>query len=81
MRTQISAKVRVCDSEVSVSPMATLAMETTAMPFSSRVFLCLCFVEKFLQHIIKYHEFVENPSIIDNPNLVVKIGNRCVILL
>uniref|UniRef100_A0A3B3RQR4 Lipin 2 n=1 Tax=Paramormyrops kingsleyae TaxID=1676925 RepID=A0A3B3RQR4_9TELE len=32
--------------------------------------------EKFLQHIIKYHEFVENPSIIDNPNLVVKIGNR-----
>ncbi|XP_048866975.1 phosphatidate phosphatase LPIN2-like isoform X1 [Brienomyrus brachyistius] len=32
--------------------------------------------EKFSQHVIKYHEFVENPSIIDNPNLVVKIGSR-----
>ncbi|XP_043075595.1 phosphatidate phosphatase LPIN2 isoform X2 [Puntigrus tetrazona] len=32
--------------------------------------------EKFLEHIISYHEFAENPAIIDNPNLVVKIGNR-----
>ncbi|KAJ8279800.1 hypothetical protein COCON_G00068660 [Conger conger] len=32
--------------------------------------------EKFMQHIITYHEFAENPAMIDNPNLVVKIGNR-----
>uniref|UniRef100_H3C4S5 phosphatidate phosphatase n=1 Tax=Tetraodon nigroviridis TaxID=99883 RepID=H3C4S5_TETNG len=33
-------------------------------------------VEKFLEHIITYNEFAENPAIIDNPNLVVKIANR-----
>ena len=34
------------------------------------------YTEKFLEHLITYHEFAENPAIIDNPNLVVKIGNR-----
>lgn len=33
-----------------------------------------------MEHIITYHEFAENPAIIDNPNLVVKIGNRYVII-
>ncbi|KAJ0022829.1 hypothetical protein NQD34_014963 [Periophthalmus magnuspinnatus] len=32
--------------------------------------------EKFMEHIISYNEFAENPAIIDNPNLVVKIANR-----
>lgn len=32
--------------------------------------------EKFKEHIITYHEFAENPGIIDNPNLVVRIYNR-----
>ncbi|XP_034285433.1 phosphatidate phosphatase LPIN2 [Pantherophis guttatus] len=32
--------------------------------------------EKFMEHIITYHEFAENPSLIDNPNLVIKIYNR-----
>ncbi|KAM8838361.1 phosphatidate phosphatase LPIN2 isoform 1-T3 [Synchiropus picturatus] len=32
--------------------------------------------EKFMEHIITYSEFAENPAIIDNPNLVVRIGNR-----
>uniref|UniRef100_A0A667WR62 phosphatidate phosphatase n=1 Tax=Myripristis murdjan TaxID=586833 RepID=A0A667WR62_9TELE len=32
--------------------------------------------ERFMEHIITYHEFAENPAIIDNPNLVVKIANR-----
>uniref|UniRef100_A0A3Q2ZD91 phosphatidate phosphatase n=1 Tax=Kryptolebias marmoratus TaxID=37003 RepID=A0A3Q2ZD91_KRYMA len=32
--------------------------------------------ERFMEHIITYHEFAETPAIIDNPNLVVKIGNR-----
>ncbi|KAJ3595591.1 hypothetical protein NHX12_004894 [Muraenolepis orangiensis] len=32
--------------------------------------------EKFMEHIITYQEFAENPAIIDNPNLVVKIANR-----
>uniref|UniRef100_A0A3B4APV0 LNS2/PITP domain-containing protein n=1 Tax=Periophthalmus magnuspinnatus TaxID=409849 RepID=A0A3B4APV0_9GOBI len=31
--------------------------------------------EKFMEHIITYNEFAENPAIIDNPNLVVKIAN------
>lgn len=34
------------------------------------------FLERFMEHIITYNEFAENPAIIDNPNLVVKIGNR-----
>jgi len=32
--------------------------------------------ERFLEHVITYQEFSENPAIVDNPNLVVKIGNR-----
>ncbi|XP_051266919.1 phosphatidate phosphatase LPIN2 isoform X2 [Dicentrarchus labrax] len=32
--------------------------------------------DKFMEHIITYNEFAENPAIIDNPNLVVKIANR-----
>ncbi|XP_010789740.1 phosphatidate phosphatase LPIN2-like [Notothenia coriiceps] len=32
--------------------------------------------ERFMEHIIIYSEFAESPAIIDNPNLVVKIGNR-----
>uniref|UniRef100_A0A674PIY7 phosphatidate phosphatase n=1 Tax=Takifugu rubripes TaxID=31033 RepID=A0A674PIY7_TAKRU len=35
--------------------------------------------DKFLEHIITYNEFAENPAIIDNPNLVVKIANRRVL--
>uniref|UniRef100_A0A672F8I9 phosphatidate phosphatase n=1 Tax=Salarias fasciatus TaxID=181472 RepID=A0A672F8I9_SALFA len=34
--------------------------------------------ERFMEHIITYHEFAESPAIIDNPNLVVRIGNRSV---
>nr|XP_005997936.1 PREDICTED: phosphatidate phosphatase LPIN2 [Latimeria chalumnae]XP_014345059.1 PREDICTED: phosphatidate phosphatase LPIN2 [Latimeria chalumnae] len=32
--------------------------------------------EKFMEYIIPYHEFAENPGIIDNPNLVIRINNR-----
>ncbi|KAL4624687.1 phosphatidate phosphatase LPIN2-like [Arapaima gigas] len=32
--------------------------------------------EKFMEHIITYNEFAENPALIENPNLVIKIGNR-----
>ncbi|XP_068093321.1 phosphatidate phosphatase LPIN2 isoform X2 [Hyperolius riggenbachi] len=32
--------------------------------------------EKFKEHIITYQQFAENPGIIDNPNLVVRIQNR-----
>uniref|UniRef100_A0A3B4ANE5 LNS2/PITP domain-containing protein n=1 Tax=Periophthalmus magnuspinnatus TaxID=409849 RepID=A0A3B4ANE5_9GOBI len=31
--------------------------------------------QMFMEHIITYNEFAENPAIIDNPNLVVKIAN------
>ncbi|CAI9173621.1 unnamed protein product [Rangifer tarandus platyrhynchus] len=32
--------------------------------------------EKFMEHIITYHEFAENPGLIDNPSLVIRIYNR-----
>ncbi|KAI4890506.1 hypothetical protein NFI96_011441, partial [Prochilodus magdalenae] len=32
--------------------------------------------EKFLEHIVTYQQFADNPAIIDNPNLVVRIDNR-----
>ncbi|XP_053552397.1 phosphatidate phosphatase LPIN2 [Bombina bombina] len=32
--------------------------------------------EKFKEHIVTYEQFAENPGIIDNPNLVVRIYNR-----
>ncbi|XP_041045509.1 phosphatidate phosphatase LPIN2 isoform X2 [Carcharodon carcharias] len=32
--------------------------------------------EKFLQHVVTYHKFAENPGIIDDPNLVLRINNR-----
>ncbi|KAM5164059.1 phosphatidate phosphatase LPIN1 isoform 2-T3 [Mantella aurantiaca] len=32
--------------------------------------------EQFLEQVVTYQQFVDNPSIIDDPNLVVKIGNK-----
>ncbi|KAM8881051.1 phosphatidate phosphatase LPIN2-like isoform 1-T2 [Synchiropus picturatus] len=32
--------------------------------------------ERFMEHIITYNEFAENPGVIDNPNLVVRISNQ-----
>lgn len=32
--------------------------------------------EQFQQRAVSYQQFAENPSIIDDPNLVVKIGNK-----
>nr|XP_043900740.1 phosphatidate phosphatase LPIN2-like isoform X1 [Solea senegalensis] len=32
--------------------------------------------EKFMEHIVNYNDFADNPAIIDNPNLVVRISNR-----
>lgn len=34
-----------------------------------------------MEHIITYSDFAENPAIIDNPNLVVRIANRWDFLL
>lgn len=32
--------------------------------------------EEFVERAVSYHQFSENPSLIDDPNLVVKIGNK-----
>ncbi|NXA56070.1 LPIN1 phosphatase, partial [Nothocercus julius] len=32
--------------------------------------------EEFLEHAVTYQQFVDNPAIIDDPNLVIKIGNK-----
>uniref|UniRef100_A0A667X1W1 phosphatidate phosphatase n=1 Tax=Myripristis murdjan TaxID=586833 RepID=A0A667X1W1_9TELE len=47
-----------------------------SLMFMLFLFLLSLFAERFMEHIITYHEFAENPAIIDNPNLVVKIANR-----
>lgn len=37
--------------------------------------------EQFMEKAVSYQQFSENPSIIDDPNLVVKIGSKYVLLL
>lgn len=38
---------------------------------------CVCVItEQFHKKIISYQQFAENPSIIDDPNLVVRIGSK-----
>ncbi|XP_056420190.1 phosphatidate phosphatase LPIN1 isoform X2 [Hyla sarda] len=32
--------------------------------------------EQFIEQVVTYQQFVDNPAIIDDPNLVVKIGNK-----
>ncbi|XP_063771462.1 phosphatidate phosphatase LPIN1 isoform X2 [Pseudophryne corroboree] len=32
--------------------------------------------DQFIKQVVTYQQFVDNPSIIDDPNLVVKIGNK-----
>lgn len=39
--------------------------------------VCMCVLtEQFHEKMISYQQFAENPSIIDDPNLVVKIGSK-----
>lgn len=54
-----------------------LAITITYNPaFMFYYYLYVFISEKFMEHIITYNEFAENPAIIDNPNLVVRIANR-----
>jgi len=32
--------------------------------------------DAFLEQAVSYQQFADNPAIIDDPNLVVKIGNK-----
>lgn len=36
------------------------------------------YAEEFQEKAVSYQEFADNPSIIDDPNLVVKIGSKYV---
>lgn len=38
--------------------------------------LYFAFTEEFEEKAVSYQEFANNPSIIDDPNLVVKIGAK-----
>ncbi|KAG7237864.1 hypothetical protein INR49_031758 [Caranx melampygus] len=40
------------------------------------VALTVCRTKQFQERAVSYQQFSENPSIIDDPNLVVKIGNK-----
>ena len=39
---------------------------------------CVPSTEQFEEKAISYREFADNPSVIDDPNLVVKIGTKYV---
>lgn len=45
---------------------------------SSSHYSLLSFTEEFEERAVSYQEFADNPSIIDDPNLVVKIGTKYV---
>ena len=34
------------------------------------------FTDAFLEQAVSYQQFADNPALIDDPNLVVKIGNK-----
>lgn len=63
-------------------------MEANSTIYSKRYFNLLLEVhswffspfqtENFLEQEVSYQQFVDNPAIIDDPNLVVKIGNKWV---
>lgn len=36
------------------------------------------FTDAFLEQAVSYQQFVDNPALIDDPHLVVKIGNKYV---
>ncbi len=42
-----------------------------------------CVAEKFMEHLVKYQDFVNNPGIIEDPNLVICINSKlaCVIFI
>lgn len=48
--------------------------------YKCMIYICFFFffspTEEFLEHAVTYQQFVDNPAIIDDPNLVVKIGNK-----
>lgn len=41
-----------------------------------QLFVVRLITEQFTEKIISYQQFAENPSIIDDPNLVVRIGSK-----
>lgn len=53
-------------------PMGNLQMHDFHLLF----FFFFSPTEEFLEHAVTYQQFVDNPAIIDDPNLVVKIGNK-----
>uniref|UniRef100_A0AAQ5XU32 phosphatidate phosphatase n=1 Tax=Amphiprion ocellaris TaxID=80972 RepID=A0AAQ5XU32_AMPOC len=69
--------------DIYLEDLNVLEPDVAARYFPKRLgfLICLNFyvpllAEKFMEHIITYNEFAENPAIIDNPNLVVRIANR-----
>lgn len=36
----------------------------------------IAFTDAFLEQAVSYQQFADNPALIDDPNLVVKIGNK-----
>uniref|UniRef100_A0A8C1UHT9 phosphatidate phosphatase n=1 Tax=Cyprinus carpio TaxID=7962 RepID=A0A8C1UHT9_CYPCA len=39
-------------------------------------FFFSCVAEKFMEHLVKYQDFVSNPGIIEDPNLVICINSK-----
>lgn len=65
-----------------VRTVQTLAQRDTACLLLVRfLFVCvssplIAVADAFLEQAVSYQQFVDNPAIIDDPNLVVKIGNK-----
>lgn len=65
--------------------MSAVTLEKADLVSTHLNYLCVCVcvfhaTEQFQEKVISYQQFSENPSVIDDPNLVVKIGNKYVLL-
>uniref|UniRef100_A0A8C1YXM0 phosphatidate phosphatase n=1 Tax=Cyprinus carpio TaxID=7962 RepID=A0A8C1YXM0_CYPCA len=60
---------QIPDSQIVVSQ--TNTMISLAFPF-----FFSCVAEKFMEHLVKYQDFVSNPGIIEDPNLVICINSK-----
>ncbi|NXI68127.1 LPIN3 phosphatase, partial [Anseranas semipalmata] len=60
------------ESPMDSDPMPSIALSLCGGLGGSRQISC----EKFMEHIVSYQEFAENPGLLDDPNLVILINKK-----
>uniref|UniRef100_A0A8C1UKX8 phosphatidate phosphatase n=1 Tax=Cyprinus carpio TaxID=7962 RepID=A0A8C1UKX8_CYPCA len=66
-----------CDFVVSCSILYSVRTEKIFKMISLAFpFFFSCVAEKFMEHLVKYQDFVSNPGIIEDPNLVICINSK-----